>query len=1468
MLSLFHGIKKQRCFVLLLYVVTCVCQKTFSQTFSNANIGALPALTNAKAQWVDFNNDGQLDLFIAGVTGPGSLRTSVLINNGNNTFNTIALPALADISFDFGDYNKDGFIDIVVSGTNSILERQTTIFTNTNGTGFTAANFALAQLARGGILWRDLDGDTDLDLIVTGLNSSLTEQSLLYEYKNSNYQVKISPLPALSNGLVKAIDVNSDGKFEILLTGLNASGSAVANVYSVDDSLQFELVNNSMDGSAFNDLAITDFNQDAFPDFVVAGFSGDELVTATNLYSNNGTSDFIKTNTSLINVSAASIRAGDLNTDGLSDILLTGHDDDGFNYTKYYRNNGGYSFTDVANTLAVIYNGDAVMGDYDNDGDLDIFQIGNSDISLQGNLFLSDHSSTVVNNAPTAPTNLLSDTDFENVTLSWTASTDDHTPPPQLTYNLYISSDLSGSSLVAAPLVNIANGFVRIPQDGNNGMATSKMIFNLPEGQYYWSVQAVDNSFRGSVFSSVQTFSICHRTSLGNDTTLCYNEVIEFEKGSVGDVVDWYSKTDGLLATDAFLGYTALKTDTLIVEITRPFGCAVKDTVIVNMSPLPTASLGDDKDICLGSETLLAITTNADSVNWLKYDNSLRLANNLQYTTTVNVKDTVIAQVFSFPHHCVNYDTIILRTLPLPSFTIGDNVEICYKESASVQVTGTWPTVNWRTLQSGFQKLASPFAQFQVLQKDTVIAQVIDDKQCVNYDSLVVNVLALPVINLGDDRSICYGENTLIQLPTNPYTLTWYDRDDELVASGVNEYSEHVTTKDTITVRAVDIKGCVNRDSIIIDVIPLPIFNVGLDTALCYKEDILLLTGSGFQEVDWFSKKENTILMDNSWFFNYEAEETDTLVAKVTSVEGCINYDSIRLEMLPLPIFSLGDDVSVCFRNPVQLSTPGDWSDVSWSTDNEISLGQGELLEFPMEQTLSVYAKVLHLNGCSNYDTIRVSNIPLPSFDLGLTQTYCAGDNVSISTANAGPTYVWSDGSGNSIPALPQYSFVAATSKMVRLQIVNTQGCIGRDSVLVEVNALPTFEIQGDATICAGEEASLSTNLTNFLTLEWRTDLQNVLSIDETSLIIPLFENARIFAQVMDVNECTHTDSIDIEVYALPLALAGRDTLLCFGENAMLGGDYENVSSLGFQWTPTNFLDDANNSHPTTAPLQSVEYALRVENQNGCVARDTVFVDVNPEIIIDPGEDIAICVGESIELGGSPTASGSRFSYFYDWSADKPGFASGASNPITQPAETTKYYVLVSTGRCEVFLDSVQVTVNPSPTVLVTDTYSIGAGGSMLLAASGADSYVWTPAETLSDSDTATPLASPLVTTIYTVKGTDVNGCDDTALVKVLVQNTLFIPSLFTPNNDGNNDSFKLFGSGIQEINLSIFDQAGTLLYSTTSLSEAFGSGWDGTFNGKAVKNDLYVWTIEGKFYNGEPIRYEGHSRGIFKLLK
>ncbi|HEX6892575.1 MAG TPA: gliding motility-associated C-terminal domain-containing protein, partial [Chryseolinea sp.] len=170
---------------------------------------------------------------------------------------------------------------------------------------------------------------------------------------------------------------------------------------------------------------------------------------------------------------------------------------------------------------------------------------------------------------------------------------------------------------------------------------------------------------------------------------------------------------------------------------------------------------------------------------------------------------------------------------------------------------------------------------------------------------------------------------------------------------------------------------------------------------------------------------------------------------------------------------------------------------------------------------------------------------------------------------------------------------------------------------------------------------------------------------------------------------------------------------------------------------------------------------------------------------------------------------------------------------------------------------------------LTDDNYKILKGEEVQLSVSGASTYEWTPASGLSQANISNPVASPAVTTLYTVTGYDSVGCVDKATVNVIVEGAGFIPNLFTPNDDGKNDELKLYGMpAVKDFVFSIYNREGSLVYKTTDVSDAMARGWDGTRNGTKQPPGVYFWKVKGEVSSGDRILLNGKDTGSIVLVR
>jgi len=171
--------------------------------------------------------------------------------------------------------------------------------------------------------------------------------------------------------------------------------------------------------------------------------------------------------------------------------------------------------------------------------------------------------------------------------------------------------------------------------------------------------------------------------------------------------------------------------------------------------------------------------------------------------------------------------------------------------------------------------------------------------------------------------------------------------------------------------------------------------------------------------------------------------------------------------------------------------------------------------------------------------------------------------------------------------------------------------------------------------------------------------------------------------------------------------------------------------------------------------------------------------------------------------------------------------------------------------------ETIDIIVNAIPIVTVTPSVTMDFGTSVLIEATGDGNFSWTPSEGLSCDDCAVPVANPILTTTYCVT-LNKSGCIDTACTTVTVDyncGEVFIPNAFSPNGDGANNLECVYGNCIVQMDFKIYDRWGELVFRSNELNRC----WDGTYKGKELVTQVFVYTLTAKLITGESIKRNGN---------
>lgn len=241
-------------------------------------------------------------------------------------------------------------------------------------------------------------------------------------------------------------------------------------------------------------------------------------------------------------------------------------------------------------------------------------------------------------------------------------------------------------------------------------------------------------------------------------------------------------------------------------------------------------------------------------------------------------------------------------------------------------------------------------------------------------------------------------------------------------------------------------------------------------------------------------------------------------------------------------------------------------------------------------------------------------------------------------------------------------------------------------------------------------------------------------------------------------------------------------------------------------------------------------------------------------------EVIYACEGKTIRLGIPPGWKN------ITWNLQPPVTGVDSVDYIVKGAE--KITVEAGSGDCT-YKKEFSIKLSIPELAVNGETFQIMKGGNVQLEATGTMStFLWDPGISLSDNTIANPVATPTETTEYTLTATDSVGCSLTKRVVVQVEQTAFVPNLFTPNGDGKNDLLLIYGlTQANTFQFQIFNREGSMVYETRDVREATNSGWNGFVGGTRQPSGVYYWKVNGKYDTGKRVLLNGKETGSILLV-
>ncbi len=635
--------------------------------------------------------------------------------------------------------------------------------------------------------------------------------------------------------------------------------------------------------------------------------------------------------------------------------------------------------------------------------------------------------------------------------------------------------------------------------------------------------------------------------------------------------------------------------------------------------------------------------------------------------------------------------------------------------------------------------------------------------------------------------------------------------------------------------------------------------------------------GSNFQ-YEWLDPTGATVSND----FSFDATDVGFYNLIVTDISnGCNASTSIEIteNLTPPNALPTANGILTCAILAVELDaiisagTSYEWFDpIGNSISNTTSVLVNEIGLYQLVATDNE-------NGCTAAQQVLVeenNTAPTPSIDaitdLNLS---CDQNSLVVDGSNSAPignvTYEWT--LNNILISTDPNPQIDEAGTLI-LTVTDTQnGCSESISVTItQDNNFPIISFTNpDMLTCA--VTSLDLDATNSST---GTDFEYLWTgpsgIQNSTTLTPTINQPGTYTLTIlnTTNGCEVSDEISVgEDVTPPVAIiAPADEFDCTTFSVALDASNSSVgNNFNYQWTTTNGTF-SNNTNTLTAIVSSPGiYSIQItDSNNGCTNIQSITVEESDEVIAGVEFQITqpLCFGDegivSVQniIGGTPP---------YLYSINNQTFT---NNDFFNSLSPGDYLLTIEDAEgCQFFE---QITINFVPELLATlpsivtielgETYELQP--QINYPTSALETLTWSPIDSLSCENCLSPVASPTNSTNYQLTVTNLNGCVDTAniLIQVEKPRSVFIPNVFSPNDDGNNDIFYIFANDneIRQVNtFQIFSRWGELVHSQENFQPNIPSlGWDGFFKGEKMNPGVFVYFAEIEFIDGIKKIYKG----------
>ena len=809
--------------------------------------------------------------------------------------------------------------------------------------------------------------------------------------------------------------------------------------------------------------------------------------------------------------------------------------------------------------------------------------------------------------------------------------------------------------------------------------------------------------------------------------------------------------------------------------------------------------------------------------------------------------------------NCLSNALITVSFVPNPIITVA-STSICPNAPGTLTASGA-SSYTWTGGANGNAFTASPAVY-------TIYGVVGSAQGCTSTANGYIGLLPIPVPVYNSNSPICNGQN--IQLTAlGGINYFWTGP----LGFNANSQNAQVTGASpaytgTYQVLVSAANNCTAAASFSVLVNPTPVLSV-VGSTVCQGSVLTLsaysLPGSTYA---WTGPYNYATALQNPSFPSAFVSHTGNYQVMATSPQGCTNsaVANVTVTAMPNPIFT--NNGPRCDGESLTLLGSGGASYVWYGPGGFMSAAQNPIINPVNMSADGIYTLVVTTGPCQAQIAHSITIYPLPNPIASNNGPLCETQTLQLNVNSGYANYTWV-GPNAYLSFMPSPNPILpvrlAHAGIYSVTVQDIHGCTSATTTTVSILTNPNLTAVG-ATVCITAPAILTSS--GSVTYTWNGP--GITNLHQSSVYIPsaTFSNTSIYTVFGSAaNGCTAAVQVSLVTTPLPFpAVSSSKNKVCLNSEVSLTG----YGGLYYSWyRPDGTFLFSGNPLTFTASTSSYggTYTLTVGDLRGCNASTLISLDV-----------IKLPVGS---LVGTKMQACVPFTSDFNYASSLPTATAVSTRweiETTSMSKKSFSYLFTKPGTYLIkgfFTDTINgcknvttFTVNAYPVPVADFSFSpekpiesidevsfiSKSSGEQLKKFSW---YFQDSEQTIGSGSTYNYFFKDagLFPIVLVVENSWT--CADTMIKSILVAPDfhVYVPNVFTPNDDNKNDLFLPVGRGLKQYHIMVFNRWGTLLFESSDIQQ----GWDGNFNGKSCENDVYTWKINASGIDGEPKEYTGH---------